>query len=60
MVFLKSSGPGPEYLNLNKILEKVIRRNTPQFKNFVATLFFNILAKKTEFGRVYKPKQEFR
>ncbi len=22
--------------------------------------FFNFLAKKTEFGRVYKPKQEFR
>ncbi len=33
---------------------------TPQFKNYVATLFFNFLAEKAEFGRVYKPKQEFR
>ena len=33
---------------------------TPQFKNYVTTLFFNFLAKKTQFGRVYKPKQEFR
>ncbi len=24
------------------------------------SFFFNFLAKKTEFGRVYKPKQEFR
>ena len=33
---------------------------TPQFKNYVAILFFNFLAKKAEFGRVYNPKQEFR
>ncbi len=31
---------------------------TPQFKNYVATLFFNFLAEKAEFGRVYKPKNK--
>ena len=33
---------------------------TPQFKNYVATLFFTFLAEKAKFGRVYKPEQEFR